>query len=81
MRRASNISTLHGDGTLRFAKGLKPAAARAIVEEVARCVDGWRAHFAALGVRAVDLEMLAQYLEGERLGRQRREFAVGRRGA
>jgi serine/threonine-protein kinase HipA len=61
--------------------GLKPAAARLIVEEVARCVEGWRAYFAGLGVRPVDIKMLAQYLDGERLGRQRREFAVGRRSA
>lgn len=60
--------------------GLKPAAARAIVEEVARCVEGWKAHFTGLGVRPADIEMLAQYLDGERLGRQRREFAL-RRGA
>jgi serine/threonine-protein kinase HipA len=55
--------------------GLKPAAARTIVEEVARCVEGWKPHFAGLGVRPADIEMLAQYLDGERLGRQRREFA------
>lgn len=54
--------------------GLKPAAARAIVEEVARCVEGWKAHFAAAGVRPADIDMLAQYLDGERLGGQRREF-------
>ena len=56
--------------------GLKPAAARAIVQQVARCVEGWKSHFSALGARPVDLEMLAQYLDGERLGRQRREFAA-----
>lgn len=52
--------------------GLKLAAARAIVEEVARCVEGWKAHFTGLGVRPVDIEMLAQYLDAERLGGQRR---------
>ena len=53
--------------------GLKPARARVIAGEVARCVAGWKDHFAGLGVRLVDIEMLAQYLDGERLGRQRRE--------
>lgn len=56
--------------------GLKPAAARAIVQEVAFCVEGWKAHFTEAGVRPADVEMLAQYLDGERLGRQRREFTV-----
>jgi serine/threonine-protein kinase HipA len=58
--------------------GLKPAAARAIVEEVARGVAGWKPHFTGLGVRPADIEMLAQYLDGDRLGRERREFAEGR---
>lgn len=53
--------------------GLKPARARVVAGEVARCVEGWKDHFTGLGVRPVDIEMLAQYLDGERLGRQRRE--------
>ncbi|MCY7319299.1 MAG: type II toxin-antitoxin system HipA family toxin [Ramlibacter sp.] len=59
--------------------GLKPAAARDIVEEIARRVDGWKRHFSDLGVRDADLQLLAQYLDGDRLGAQRREFAAGRR--
>lgn len=53
--------------------GLKPARARVIAGEVARCVEGWKDHFTGLGVRPADIEMLAQYLDGERLGGQRRE--------
>jgi serine/threonine-protein kinase HipA len=59
--------------------GLMPAAGREIAAEVARGVDGWRSHFQSVGVRDGDVEMLAQYLDGERLGEQRREFAVGRK--
>ena len=59
--------------------GLKPDAARDIVEEIARCVDGWQRHFRELGVRDADMQVLAQYLDGDRLGAQRREFSLGRR--
>jgi hypothetical protein len=41
-------------------------------------VAGWKPHFTGLGVRPADIEMLAQYLDGDRLGRERREFAEGR---
>jgi serine/threonine-protein kinase HipA len=54
--------------------GLKPAQAEALVREVAQAVEGWKAHFAACGVLPRDIEVLAQYIDGERLGRQRREF-------
>jgi serine/threonine-protein kinase HipA len=59
--------------------GLAPAAGREIVAEVARGVAGWQPHFRSLGVRDADIDMLAQYLDGDRLGRERQEFALGRR--
>ena len=52
--------------------GLAPAAGRRVVQEVARLVDGWQAHFRAAGVRAADIEVLAQYIDGHRLGGERR---------
>jgi serine/threonine-protein kinase HipA len=52
--------------------GLTAAAGRKIVGEVARVVEGWQAHFREVGVRERDVEVLAQYIDGERLGTQRR---------
>lgn len=51
--------------------GLRRSQAAALAAEVAQVVDGWRAHFAACGVGAGDLERLAAqidrpYLRGER---------------
>lgn len=57
--------------------GLKPGAARAIVAQVGAKVAGWKAAFAAQGVNARDVELLAQYIDGENLRRQRDEFARG----
>lgn len=55
--------------------GLKKDAARAIAREVAHVVDGWQAHFRDAGVRDEDLAILSQYIDGENLRSQRREFA------
>lgn len=62
------------DGAIAAAPsfGLKRDAARAIAAEVAAVVDGWHAHFRALGVRAADLEVLDQYIDGANLRGQRR---------
>jgi serine/threonine-protein kinase HipA len=54
--------------------GLKKNAAQQAIHEVARGVDGWKAHFKARGVTAADVEVLAQFVDGERLGSQRRDF-------
>lgn len=59
---------------------LRPAAAREIVTQIARQVDGWRAHFVGMNVRQVDIATLAQYLDGDQLGGQRRRFLTGQRG-
>jgi serine/threonine-protein kinase HipA len=50
-------------------------AARAVCSEIARAVDGWHAHFAAVGVTARDLEQLAQHIDRDALQAQRRSFA------
>ena len=54
--------------------GLKLQVARGIVREVAQVVDGWRAHFQSCGVTEADQATLAQYLDNDRLGSQRRAF-------
>lgn len=75
---AGSESSLSNALSQARAFGLKPAAARAIIEEIARHVQGWKEHFRQLGLRDADVEILAQYLDGDRLGGQRREFAMAR---
>lgn len=55
--------------------GLKLNAARAIISEVAAKVAGWKEEFSAKGVAASDIDLLAQYIDGDRLRRQREEFS------
>ena len=56
--------------------GLKLDAARAIISEVALRVAGWKEAFSAQGVAASDIALLAQYIDGDRLRRQRDEFST-----
>jgi serine/threonine-protein kinase HipA len=56
--------------------GLSPKTAREIVVEIARQVDGWIRHFREGGVRDADIEVLAQYIDGDNLRSQRRKFAA-----
>lgn len=72
-------STLANALSQARAFGMKEAAARAVVEEVAHAVDGWKQHFLRSGVSEGDIGTLAQYIDGDRLGVQRREFAGGTR--
>lgn len=51
--------------------GLGLAQAHSAVSEVVRVVDGWRAHFRALGVTARDVETLAEFIESPHLLQQR----------
>ncbi len=74
---AAAESTLDNALSQVRAFNLRPAAARAIVIQIARQVDGWRAHFAGMKVRKADIRTLEQYLDGDRLGGQRRRFATG----
>ena len=57
--------------------GLKPDAARAIVSEIAAKVAGWKEEFTANGVAAADIDLLAQYIDGDKLRRQREAFLPG----
>jgi serine/threonine-protein kinase HipA len=74
--KAGVESTLQNAVSDSLAFGLKPAAARKIVRDVALAVDRWKEHFHQAGVGADDIEALAQYIDGDRLGVQRREFAA-----
>jgi serine/threonine-protein kinase HipA len=51
-----------------------PAQAAAEVVRVIKVVDGWREHFAACGVTNADLDSLAERIDGDELGGQRRVF-------
>lgn len=55
--------------------GLKFDAARTIISEVALRVAGWKEAFSAKGVTASDIDLLAQYIDGDRLRRQRDGFS------
>jgi serine/threonine-protein kinase HipA len=54
--------------------GLKPDAAHAVLGEVASGVAGWKAAFATKGVSNSDIELLAQFIDGDRLRVQRDAF-------
>ena len=54
--------------------GLKADAALAIITEVAIKVDGWIEAFAAKGVLPTNIDLLAQYIDGDRLHSQRKAF-------
>jgi serine/threonine-protein kinase HipA len=54
--------------------GLKRARAIELVQLVARVVDGWEAHFAALGVSAADRELIKASIDRDALRLQRRAY-------
>lgn len=54
--------------------GYTPIQAAAEVGRVIEVVDGWREHFAACGVASSDLASLAERIDGDALGGQRRAF-------
>ena len=60
--------------------GLKPDAARAVIQEVSTGVAGWKEAFTAQGVAVQDITLLAQYIDGDKLRLQRHEFAGSRAG-
>ncbi|MDB5743997.1 MAG: hypothetical protein JWR68_2312 [Polaromonas sp.] len=70
----ATVSTLANALSQARQFGLKPQAAQAIVREVAMRMAGWKEAFTAQGVQARDIEVLAQYIDGDRLRRQREEF-------
>jgi len=58
--------------------GLLPAEAAEEVARVIAVVNTWQAHFAKVGVSAVDIEHLANFIDGDELLRQRRDFETDR---
>ncbi len=54
--------------------GLKRARAIELVQQVARVVDGWEAHFAALGASPADRELLKASIDRDALRLQRRAY-------
>ena len=56
--------------------GLATADAAAEIDRVLAVVDGWKAHFAATGVAAGDIDYLAQSIDGDALAAARRDFVA-----
>ncbi|XDF37997.1 HipA domain-containing protein [Paracidovorax avenae] len=54
--------------------GIRAPRALELVREVARAVDGWKAHFAREGISTADLERLEASIDRDALHRQRRAF-------
>jgi serine/threonine-protein kinase HipA len=54
--------------------GLNRQHAAEEVTRIIQVVDGWTAHFAAHGVSAADIGALAEYIDGDSLLSQRRDF-------
>lgn len=74
------VGTAQRDSTLSNAMsqcelfGYTPAQAAAVVVRVIQVVDGWRKHFASCGVTQVDLESVAERIDGDQLLGQRLAF-------
>lgn len=56
--------------------GLTKDAAVEVIKSVVTAVQGWQDNFRALGVKAQDVEMMAQYIDGPRLKAQRAAFST-----
>ncbi|MDP2020367.1 MAG: type II toxin-antitoxin system HipA family toxin [Hydrogenophaga sp.] len=54
--------------------GIKKARAIELIQQVARTVDGWEAHFAQLGVGAADRDLLRASIDRDALRLQRQEY-------
>ncbi|WCM94430.1 type II toxin-antitoxin system HipA family toxin [Acidovorax sp. NCPPB 2350] len=54
--------------------GIRPRRATELVQQVARTVDGWAAHFSAQGVCPSDMELLRASIDRDALRRQRQDF-------
>ena len=70
--RDRNNSTLENALSEAASFGLKQPLAKEIVREVAQGIDGWQVHFKVCGITDADMATLAQYLDNERLGSQRK---------
>lgn len=60
--------------------GMKEAAGRDILREVATVVGGWKDHFRQAAVVDADIDILSQYIDGPRLGSQRTEMRAAGHG-
>jgi serine/threonine-protein kinase HipA len=58
--------------------GLKRDDAEAQVRQVVAAAAGWKDHFSSVGVRAADIESLAQQIDRPFLAEQRREWGGAR---
>lgn len=58
--------------------GLSPDEAADQVREVIAVVNGWRTHFADIGVSTTDIEHLATFIDGQALLAQRQGFDAAR---
>lgn len=67
-------STLDNAMSECAAFGLSPAEAAEQVVRVIAVVNTWQAHFAKVGVSAVDIEHLATFIDGDELLKQRSDF-------
>lgn len=64
-------STLTNAWSMADQFGLGPAQAVRLAAEVAACIDGWRAHFRAVGVESDQIESLARHVDRDALRAQR----------
>ena len=67
-------STLDNALSQPRAFGMNGAAARRIAGDIAGHVQRWKEHFRNAGVADRDIDVLAQYIDGDRLAAQRREI-------
>jgi serine/threonine-protein kinase HipA len=67
-------STLHNAMSMCTLFALKKDEAAAEVRRVCEVVSGWRAHFKGVGVRARDIQSLAEQIDRPFLRQQREEF-------
>jgi len=54
--------------------GLQRQQAIDIVQAVCHAVAGWKEHFAECGIRSRDIDELAQYIDGDALSSQRKQY-------
>ena len=69
-----SVSTLENALSEIAAFGLKRDRAVAIVKDICMGVERWKKHYAGLKVRARDIDVLAQYIDGKALKEQRSDF-------
>jgi serine/threonine-protein kinase HipA len=71
---AGALSSLDNALTELSEFGIKKARAIELVQQVARTVNGWEAHFAQVGVCAADLEILGASIDRDALRLQRQAY-------